>query len=102
MTTALPSSAVPVWSAYLAMVATKQRHLDYLQHLEENYRRYDQPSAAETARLNELLQAHATQVSAFTSAMQTLKAADPAAAAALIAALKAHSAGLYAGSTGRA
>lgn len=102
MTTSLPPSAAPAWSAYLAMAETKQHHLDYLKQLEEKYQRYGQPSAQETARLKALLQAHDAQVSAFKKALQALKATDPAASAALIAAMTEHSALLGSDPAGRA
>ena len=84
----LPAIAIPAWSAYLAMSATKQRHFTYLQHLEEKYKKYGNPSAEETRTLNNLLQAHDAQVKAFKKALQRLKATDLEAYTALLTLLR--------------
>lgn len=84
MATSLPAVAIPAWSAYTAMSATKQRHLMYLRHLEEKYKKYGRPSAAETNTLSNLLHEHDAQVKVFKKAVQDLKTNDPQAYAALI------------------
>lgn len=88
MITSLPAAAKPAWSAYTAMHTTKQRHLHYLQQLEEKYKKYGNPNAEEVSRLNHLLQQHDAQVRAFRKALQAVKATDEDAYIALIAAMK--------------
>ena len=75
----LPTAAQPTWAAYQAMAITKQRHLDYLQWLEDKYQKYGQPSSAEQDTLNQLLQQHDSQVTAFKTALSQLRISDPSA-----------------------
>jgi hypothetical protein len=88
MTVSLPAAAQPAWSAYTAMNTTKQRHLGYLQQLEEKYKKYGNPNAEEVSTLNHLLQEHDAQVKAFRKALQAVKVTDGNAYIALINAMK--------------
>lgn len=75
----LPAGALPAWQAYTAMIGSKERHFAYLQALEEKYSRYGAPSPAEQAERQQLLAEHDRCVSAFRTALQTLKIDDPVA-----------------------
>jgi len=88
MAISLPPVAKPAWSAYTAMNTTKQRHLNYLQQLEEKYKKYGSPNGEEISTLNQLLQAHDAQVKAFRKALQDIKTTDENAYMALITAMK--------------
>lgn len=84
MASTLPPAARAAWIAYQAMGITKERHFEYLQHLELKYQKYGRPSPGEEARLAELLAQHDLQVSAFRAALQELKTSDPGAHTALV------------------
>ncbi len=88
MAISLPAVAKPAWSAYTAMNTTKQRHLGYLQQLEEKYKKYGNPNAEEVSTLKHLLQEHDAQVKAFRKALRDVKATDGDAYTALITAMK--------------
>ena len=80
----LPAAAQPTWAAYQAMATTKQHHLDYLQQLEDKYQKYGQPSPDEQETLNQFLQQHDAQVTAFKTALSQLRISDPSAYGALL------------------
>ena len=84
MENALPTNALPAWEAYTTMGVTKKRYFEYLQHLEQKYKKYGQPNSQEQTTLDNLLQQHDTQVTAFNIAVQKLRIADPSAYAALV------------------
>ncbi len=74
----LSGVAVAAFEAFNAMQATKQRHYELLQLIDDRRVRYGlSPSAIETERLAAMLADHDAQVTRFTTASNALKNADP-------------------------
>lgn len=89
--TELPVAAEPVWAAYQAMSVTKDKHIEYLQSLEDKYSKYGQASASENAQLDQLLKAHDEQVKLFRGELAKLKIEHPQTYAAVLQRLMADS-----------
>ena len=83
----LPDAAQGAWRAYCAMLASKDAHFGFLAELDNKVKSGGQRTLAEAARLAQLLTEHNDRVVAFASAVRALKSAEPAAHAALVAAL---------------
>lgn len=80
----LDGVAADTWQAYNAMQATKQRHYDLLQILENKKKKFNlDPTEKDQALLQNLLSDHDAQVKRFTSASNQLKAQDSSAHQAL-------------------
>jgi hypothetical protein len=84
MNEVLPAEAMAAWQAYHAMVASKQRHFDYLGRMEEKYSKLGQPNDQETARLRTLLSEHDERVNDFKARVNRLKVEHPKAYGALV------------------
>ncbi|MBX2884007.1 MAG: hypothetical protein KTR32_28900 [Granulosicoccus sp.] len=75
---------VRAWQAFNAMEATKRRHFEYLEILDEKKKNYNiDPTASDKQRLACLLMDHDDQVKRFTEESRALKSADSAAHTAL-------------------
>ena len=84
----LPAAALPAWEAYEAMLCTKEAHFSFLQRLENRIGEGGQPTLAERARLEKLLQAHSARVEAFRGELDRLRAADSVAHRAFVEHIK--------------
>ena len=83
----LPDAAQAAWRAYCAMLASKDAHFGFLEELDRRVKNGGQRTLAEAARLAQLLQEHHACVHAFATTVRRLASAEPAAHAALVAAL---------------
>ena len=80
----LPETAAPVWNAYEGMGSSKRQHFEYLHYLDNKYEKYGRPDESETAKLQDLLAQHDTQVKTFKSLLNQLRISDPLAYAAIV------------------
>ena len=90
----LPDAALPAWSAYEAMLRTKDAHFSFLAQLEEKYRDSGRRTLAEARRLEQLLAEHDLQVRAFRGAVTALQKSDLAAHQALVEHIRLSNVGL--------
>jgi len=80
----LDGVAADTWQAYNAMQATKQRHYELLQILENKKKKFNlDPTEKDQALLQNLLSDHDAQVKRFTLASSRLKEVDHSAHQAL-------------------
>ena len=93
----LPDAAQPAWRAYCAMLASKDAHFGFLDHLNRKVNEGGQRTLAEAARLQQLLAEHNICVKEFASTVKALANSEPAAHAALVAALASLNQALGAG-----
>lgn len=80
----LDGAAADAWQSYNAMEATKQRHYQLLEALDNKKKHYDlDATVAETVLLANMLADHSGQVKRFSTASLSLKKSDPRAHRAL-------------------
>lgn len=79
-----PAEAAEAWHVYNAMTATKLRHFELLQGLEDKYTKAGIANPEERAWLERLLADHDEEVARFSAAMRELQARDAAAHLALV------------------
>ena len=72
----LPEPALEAWQCYVEMIASKNAHFEFLEHLEIKYQNGGTRTLAENARLETLLSTHNERVSAFAAARKSLAASD--------------------------
>lgn len=73
---ALTPEAETAWLAYKAMGESKKMYFGFLQDLDQKYNKNESPSIAENLKLEQLLKAHDTNVSAFNEAMSKVEEPD--------------------------
>ena len=75
----LPPVARPAWAAYLAMLASKAAHFEYLKQLADKEHQGSRRSLAEVSYLDKLLANHTAAVGEFRAAIASLASQDRAA-----------------------
>ncbi len=72
----LSPAAEAVLAAFESMRDSKHAYFSLLQHLDEQYRQWGQPSELEKQQLEHLLEAHNVAVQAFNQAMSRVEDTD--------------------------
>ena len=72
----LPPVARPAWAAYLAMLASKAAHFEYLKQLADKAQHGSRRSLAEVSYLDKLLANHTAAVGEFRAAITRLASQD--------------------------
>ena len=75
----LPPVARPAWAAYLAMLASKAAHFEFLKRLADKEQQGSRRSLAEVSYLDRLLANHTAAVGEFRTAIASLASQDRAA-----------------------